>query len=132
MISNSQPFHLVCVSLWRVSSVQHVDVLHASVTLHDHPLLLTCLDGEDHSFLFVVVAEIFDQLLPRHKLHLLLRCTYCLQGGGADTFKFNLHIIVRVKKGCEFNQKRYELKNFLCLWGCFLLFSFYFQHYRFY
>jgi hypothetical protein len=27
-------------------------------------------------------------------------------GGGADTLKFNLHIIGRVKKGCEFNQKK--------------------------
>jgi hypothetical protein len=33
-------------------------------------------------------------------------CTYYLQGGGAYTLKFNLHIIERVKKGCEFNQKR--------------------------
>jgi hypothetical protein len=39
----------------------------------------------------------------------------CLQRGvGADTLKFNLHIIGRAKKGCEFNQKRCELKNFLC------------------
>jgi hypothetical protein len=39
---------------------------------------------------------------------------YILQGGGADTLKFNLHIIGRVKKhakkGCEFNQKRCEFK----------------------
>jgi hypothetical protein len=63
--------------------------------------------------LFVVVAEIFDQLLPRRELHLLLRCAYCLQKGEADTLKFNLHIIGRAKKGCEFNQKRCELKNFL-------------------
>jgi hypothetical protein len=27
---------------------------------------------------------------------------YILQGGGADTLKFNLHIIGRAKKGCEF------------------------------
>jgi hypothetical protein len=27
--------------------------------------------------------------------------------------KFNLHIIGRVKKGCEFNQKRYEFKILL-------------------
>ncbi len=32
-----------------------------------------------------------------------------------DTLKFNLHIIGRAKKGCEFNQKRSELKNFLFL-----------------
>jgi hypothetical protein len=37
------------------------------------------------------------------------------QGGGADTLKFNLHIIGRAKKRCEFNQKRCELKNFLYL-----------------
>jgi hypothetical protein len=30
--------------------------------------------------------------------------------GGADTLKFNLHIIGRAKKGCEFNQKRSEFK----------------------
>jgi len=35
------------------------------------------------------------------------------QGGGADTLKFNLHIIGHAKKGCEFNQKRCELKKFL-------------------
>jgi hypothetical protein len=34
------------------------------------------------------------------------------QGSGADTLKFNLHIIGRVKKGCEYNQKRCELKKF--------------------
>ncbi len=32
---------------------------------------------------------------------------------GADTLKFNLHIIGRAKKGCEFNQERCELKKFL-------------------
>jgi hypothetical protein len=64
---------------------------------------------------FVVGAEVFDQLLPRRELHLLLRCVYYLQGGGADTLKFNLHIIGRAKKGCEFNQKRCELKIFLSL-----------------
>jgi hypothetical protein len=36
-------------------------------------------------------------------------CAYCLQGGGTDTLKFNLHIIGLVKKGCEFNQKKCEL-----------------------
>jgi hypothetical protein len=36
-----------------------------------------------------------------------------IKGGGADTLKFNLHIIGSAKKGCEFNQKRCELKNFL-------------------
>jgi hypothetical protein len=39
---------------------------------------------------------------------------YILQGGGADTLKFNLHIMGRAKKhakkGCEFNQKRCEFK----------------------
>ncbi len=85
-----------------ICQVQHVDVFPASVTLHDHPLLLACLDGEDHSFLFVVVAEIFDQFLPRREFHLLLRCVYCLQRGGAETLKFNLHIIGRGKKRCEF------------------------------
>jgi len=35
------------------------------------------------------------------------------QGGGADTLKFNLHIIGRAKKGCEFNQKRCEFKILL-------------------
>jgi len=39
------------------------------------------------------------------------------QGGGADTLKFNLHIIGRAKKGCEFNQKRCELKSLL---NCFV------------
>ncbi len=96
-----------------IRQVQHVDVLPGSVTLHDHPLLLACFDGEDHSFMFVVVAKIFDQLLSRRELHLLLRCVYCLQRGGADTLKFNLHIIGRVKKGCEFNQKRCQFKIFL-------------------
>jgi hypothetical protein len=43
--------------------------------------------------MFVVVAEIFDQFLSRRELHLLLRCVYCLKGGGVDTLKFNLHII---------------------------------------
>jgi hypothetical protein len=42
-----------------------------------------------------------------------------IRGGGADTLKFNLHIIgrtqKRVKKGCEFNQKRCELKILLLL-----------------
>jgi len=33
--------------------------------------------------------------------------------GGADTLKFNLHIIGRAKKGCEFNQKRCEFKILL-------------------
>jgi hypothetical protein len=37
------------------------------------------------------------------------------KGGEADTFKFNLHIIGRAKKGCEFNQKRCEFKNVLKL-----------------
>jgi hypothetical protein len=60
--------------------------------------------------MFVVVSEIFDQLLPRCELHLLLCCEYCLHGGGADTLKFNLHIIGCAKKGCEFNQKRCEFK----------------------
>jgi hypothetical protein len=73
------------------------------------------LFGYNHSFLFVAIAEIFDQLLSHCELHLLLRCAYCLQGGGVDTFKFNLHIIRRVKKGCEFNQKRCEFKIFLNL-----------------
>jgi len=31
-------------------------------------------------------------------------------GRGADTLKFNLHIIGCAKKGCEFNQKRCEFK----------------------
>jgi len=39
------------------------------------------------------------------------------QGGGADTLKFNMHIIghakKRAKKGCEFNQKRCEFKILL-------------------
>jgi hypothetical protein len=35
-----------------------------------------------------------------------------IRGGGADTLKFNLHIIGRTKKGCEFNQKKCELKIF--------------------
>jgi hypothetical protein len=35
------------------------------------------------------------------------------QGGGPDTLKFNLHIIGRAKKGCEFNQKRCEFKILL-------------------
>ncbi len=30
--------------------------------------------------------------------------------GETDTLKFNLHIIRHAKKGCEFNQKRCELK----------------------
>jgi hypothetical protein len=40
---------------------------------------------------------------------------YCLPGGGVDTVKFNLHIIGRAKKGCEFNQKKCELKIFQIL-----------------
>jgi hypothetical protein len=36
--------------------------------------------------------------------------------GGADTLKFNLHIIRLTKKGCEFNQKRCEFKIFPELW----------------
>jgi fumarate reductase subunit C len=35
-----------------------------------------------------------------------------IKGGGADTLKFNLHIVECVKKGCEFNQKRCEFKKF--------------------
>jgi len=54
-----------------IRQVQHVDILLASVTFHDHPLLLACLDGEEHSFLFVVVAEIFNQFLPSCEFHLL-------------------------------------------------------------
>jgi len=65
--------------------------------------------------MFIVVVEIFNQLLLRREFHLLLHCTNCLQGGGADTLKFNLHIIERTKKGCEFNQKRCEFKIFLNL-----------------
>jgi hypothetical protein len=43
-------------------------------------------------------------------------------GGGADTLKFNLHIIGHMKKGCEFDQKRCEFKillflNCLMFWG---------------
>ncbi len=37
------------------------------------------------------------------------------QRGGADTLKFNLHIIGCAKKGCKFNQKRCEFKNLLKL-----------------
>jgi len=33
-------------------------------------------------------------------------------GAGANTLKFNLHIIGRAKKGCELNQKRCEFKIF--------------------
>ncbi len=40
-----------------------------------------------------------------------------------DTLKFNLHIIECAKKGCEFNQKRCELKNFHCLLPKLCLFS---------
>jgi len=36
-----------------------------------------------------------------------------IRGGGADTLKFNLHIIGHAKNGCEFNQKRCEFKIFL-------------------
>jgi len=36
-----------------------------------------------------------------------------VRGGEADTLKFNLHIIRRAKKGCEFNpKKRCEFKIF--------------------
>ncbi len=42
-----------------------------------------------------------------------LCCTYCFKGGGADTLKFNLHVIGHTKKRCEFNQKRCEFKIFL-------------------
>jgi hypothetical protein len=38
-------------------------------------------------------------------------------GGGADTLKFNLHIIGRAKKGCEFNQKRCEFRILLGFFG---------------
>jgi hypothetical protein len=42
------------------------------------------------------------------------------QGGGADTLKFNLHIIRRAKrrakKGCEFNQKRCGFKILLYIY----------------
>jgi hypothetical protein len=36
----------------------------------------------------------------------------CVQEGGADTLKYNLHIIGHAKKGCEFNQKRCKFKIF--------------------
>jgi hypothetical protein len=55
--------------------------------------------------------------LPCRKLHLLLRYAYCFKGGGANTLKFNLHIIRRTKKGCEFNQKRCEFKNHVIILG---------------
>ncbi len=29
-----------------------------------------------------------------------------IKGVGADTLKFNLHIIGHAKKGCEFNKKK--------------------------
>ncbi len=45
------------------------------------------------------------------------------QGRGADTPKFNLHVIGRAKKGCEFNQKRCELKNFLIIIENFPIYS---------
>ncbi len=50
-------------------------------------------------------------------------CTYCLRGVG-QTLKFNLHIIGHTKKGCEFNQKRCELKFFQSF-----LFKFFFPWY---
>jgi len=44
--------------------------------------------------------------------NLLITFHLDIKGGGADTLKFNLHIIGRAKKGCEFNQKRCEFKKF--------------------
>jgi hypothetical protein len=35
------------------------------------------------------------------------------QGGGADTLKFNLHIIGRAKKGCEFKIFQKKIPNHL-------------------
>jgi hypothetical protein len=52
------------------------------------------------SYFFQIYHNFINNFSSRH------------QGGGADPLKFNLHIIGRAKKGCEFNQKRCELKNF--------------------
>jgi len=47
------------------------------------------------------------------KLLYMWKKLYNINSYGADTLKFNLHIIGRAKKGCEFNQKRCEFKILL-------------------
>ncbi len=42
------------------------------------------------------------------------------QGGEANTLKFNLHIIGRAKKRCEFNPKMCEFKILLDLYKVYL------------
>jgi hypothetical protein len=60
---------------------------------------------------------------PKDRVALLINLG---QGGGADTLKFNLHVIGREKKGCEFNQKRCEFKILLNLlsYTCVLWFKY--------
>jgi hypothetical protein len=64
-----------------------------------YPITLLCLS---YNF-FQIYHNFINNFSSRH------------QGGGADTLKFNLHIIRRTKKRCEFNQKRCELKILLFL-----------------
>jgi len=53
------------------------------------------------TFFFQIYHNFINNFSSRH------------QGGGADTLKFNLHIIGSAKKGYEFNQKRCEFKILL-------------------
>jgi hypothetical protein len=57
-------------------------------------------------YIYIILFLHFCEILHQEKGWCFLVQT------GADTLKFNLHIIGRAKKGCEFNEKRYEFKIF--------------------
>jgi len=69
--------------------------------------------------MFIWLRNLFNNFFPKYIIILLITFHLDIRGGGVDTLKFDLHIIGRGKKGCEFNQKRCEFKIFL------FFFSFY-------
>jgi hypothetical protein len=60
--------------------------------------------------MFIWLRNLYYTFFSKYIIILLITFHLDIRGGGADTLKFNLHIIERAKKGCEFNQKRCEFK----------------------
>jgi len=63
--------------------------------------------------MFIWLRNLYYTIFSKY-IKILLITFHLHQGGGADTLKFNLHIIGHAKKcakkGCEFNQKTCEFK----------------------
>jgi hypothetical protein len=64
-----------------------------------------------------VTTKVVRYVLKKlHQIKPLLGINPGIKVDNHDTLKFNLHIIRRAKKGCEFNQKRCELKIFIYIY----------------